>query len=143
MAGHEYDRTPAAAHTGINHGDMHGARGEIAVGAIDDESALVDLVGGDFVANINHFGVRQERMYDALHGADVAVVLAEVGGHGDDGGPLASGNPIFKMREHPPVVDVHARLLSQISPNSSSCSAQAILRRTSSSTAIKSTTISV
>src|SRR5436190_10012024 len=99
VPGDEHDGPPLAAHTGVHYRYMDCARGEVTVCAVQSERSLMYLLGHHVMAYVHHYSIGQLREYSALHRAHVAIVLAEVGGHGDDGRSLKPLKPVLQARK--------------------------------------------
>jgi hypothetical protein len=77
-------RAATAADAGIDDGQVDGIGGEFAGGVAQNKSAGENVLGRDFMGQVDQMGFRGDGEDDPFHGAHVVVPHAEVGGQGDD-----------------------------------------------------------
>ena len=81
--GLDAERPARAAHTGIDHGEVHRARRKIGDGVPEHERAGENVLGRNAVGDVDGRHARSARRDHALHDADERIDQPEVGGERD------------------------------------------------------------
>src|SRR5215831_16542921 len=83
------NRPASAPHAGIDHDDMDSSSREPMPGLRQHKRRLVELVGRDFVSNVNNAYPRRNAENHTFHRAHEVIGVSEVGGQSDQQGTLS------------------------------------------------------
>ena len=77
------DRSASGANAGVYHGDVDGASGEVGHGAPKGDGAGADILGRDFMGDVDDLRVGRDTVDDPFHRSGKAIEVAKVSGDSD------------------------------------------------------------